>query len=247
MSEIESISIKQCPICGKEFCVLYPDMYRYKRTDRNQLKYFCSWSCLREFDKQKGEKIMTVLSDDQRAEAVRIALTGKSPMPFLKECGIKNPSQCFKIIKKNLKESDPETWAKIPGTFKNYNYKPKPRKVKQIETPESEFVPAGKPKPLDGGEWEKLEIQEAKKPEAVETPERQIGGLCPPPEVEDDRFLFHTAAVRNKKLGTFYYDDKHGTIDWRHPYGEEISMFPEDYRLLRDSIDMILHVLGVEL
>ena len=129
VSEIESISIKQCPICGKEFSVLYPDMYRYKRTARNQLKYFCSWSCLREFDKQKGEKIMTVLSDDQRAEAVRIALTGKSPMPFLKECGIKNPSQCFKIIKKNLKESDPETWAKIPGTFKNYNYKPKPMKV----------------------------------------------------------------------------------------------------------------------
>ena len=90
----------------------------------------------------------------------------------------------------------------------------------------------------------RIETPEAKKVEVVETPERQIGGLCPPPEVEDDR-LFHTAAVRNKKLGTFYYDDKHGTIDWRHPYGEEISLFPEDYRLLRDSIDMILHVLGV--
>ena len=89
-----------------------------------------------------------------------------------------------------------------------------------------------------------IETPEANRVEVIETPERTIGGLCPPLEVEDDR-LFHTAAVRSKKLGTFYYDDKHGTIDWRHPYGEEISLFPEDYRLLRDSIDMILHVLGV--
>jgi len=121
-------------------------------------------------------------------------------------------------------------------------------KLKKDGTPAKKSGPKPKkvevPEPVSGGEWEKVETPETNKVEIVETPERQIGGLCPPPEVEDDR-LFHTAAVRSKKLGTFYYDDKHGTIDWRHPYGEEISLFPEDYRLLRDSIDMILHVLGV--
>ena len=121
-------------------------------------------------------------------------------------------------------------------------------KLKKDGTPAKKSGPKPKkveiPEPISGGECEKVETPETNKVEIVETTERQIGGLCPPPEVEDDR-LFHTAAVRSKKLGTFYYDDKHGTIDWRHPYGEEISLFPEDYRLLRDSIDMILHVLGV--
>jgi len=218
----------KCPVCGKQFTVLWPDLWRYKR-GRN---YLCGYGCMRMID--RGETVMEKFTKEQKAKAVEIALDGGDPKAYLESIGSKNPENLWYYIKTQLRKNDPETWEKLAGS---------PKRA-PVETPESEFVPAGKPKPLDGGEWEKLEIPEAKKPEAVETPERQIGGLCPPPEVEDDR-LFHTAAVRNKKLGTFYYDDKHGTIDWRHPYGEEISLFPEDYRLLRDSIDMILRVLGV--
>lgn len=38
-----------CNKCGKEFPVLYLNQYVYKRG----AKYFCSWSCMRKFDKEK--------------------------------------------------------------------------------------------------------------------------------------------------------------------------------------------------
>lgn len=62
----------------------------------------------------------------------------------------------------------------------------------------------------------------------------------------DQRDLFHTAAIRNKRMGTFYYDEKFRTIDWRNPFGEEISLPPEDWKWLGDHIYEILIALGVE-
>ena len=43
-----------CSQCGKEFDVLYPDLWRYKRWN----KWFCSWHCLRADEKEKGEEPM---------------------------------------------------------------------------------------------------------------------------------------------------------------------------------------------
>lgn len=62
----------------------------------------------------------------------------------------------------------------------------------------------------------------------------------------DGRDLWQTAAVRNKKMGTFYLDEKYGTVDWRSPFGEEVSLLPQDWKWLGDHIGMILHALGVE-
>ena len=45
--------ITKCRICGKEFEVLYPELWRYVRAKR----YLCSWKCLRLYD-QKGSKDM---------------------------------------------------------------------------------------------------------------------------------------------------------------------------------------------
>ena len=58
--------------------------------------------------------------------------------------------------------------------------------------------------------------------------------------------IWQTAAIRNEKLGEFYYDMKYRTIDWRHPLGDEISLPPEDFAALADMIPQILHVLGVD-
>ena len=65
-------------------------------------------------------------------------------------------------------------------------------------------------------------------------------------EKEDERDTWQVAAVRNPKMGTFYYDEKFRTIDWRHPDGEEISLPPEDWKWLGDHIRMILHAMGVD-
>ena len=49
----------RCKICGKEFDVLYPDLYRYKRGYKTHTEaWLCSWSCLREYDRRKEAKTM---------------------------------------------------------------------------------------------------------------------------------------------------------------------------------------------
>ena len=67
--------IKNCPICGKAFDVLYPDIWRYKRNNR----FICSWKCIRLFDgkeeRQVKERVSvkrTRMSRDDMAEAVRM-------------------------------------------------------------------------------------------------------------------------------------------------------------------------------
>lgn len=149
-----------CNECGKEFPVLYLSQYVYKRG----AKYFCSWSCMRKFDKEK--------------------------------------------IDMNKKANT--TPAKRPG------------RPKKTETPAVLKVDG----PL------KIETPEANKVQVVETPEK------------GNPFLFHTAAVRNERLGTFYYDDKHNLIDWTHPSGDEISITPEDMELFEIALPQILHTLG---
>lgn len=45
--------IHKCAVCKKQFDVLYPDLWRYKRWNR----FMCSWKCLRAYDnKEKGAK-----------------------------------------------------------------------------------------------------------------------------------------------------------------------------------------------
>ena len=49
--------MKTCAICGKEFDVLYPDLYRYKRGDPVHVKaWLCSWKCLRTYDDPEKRK-----------------------------------------------------------------------------------------------------------------------------------------------------------------------------------------------
>ena len=49
----------RCKICGKEFDVLYPTLWRYKRGAPEHVEaWLCSWSCLREYDRRKEAKTM---------------------------------------------------------------------------------------------------------------------------------------------------------------------------------------------
>ena len=52
--------ITKCAQCGKRTVVLYPDLWAYKRGNAVARKYLCSWSCLREYDKEKGVEDMSL-------------------------------------------------------------------------------------------------------------------------------------------------------------------------------------------
>ena len=65
-----SIKDRKCCICSKAFVMR--DDWVFKRTSGQRTKYFCSWTCMRKWD--KSHRSMT-----ERKEAVQIAIsTGKS-------------------------------------------------------------------------------------------------------------------------------------------------------------------------
>jgi len=57
---------------------------------------------------------------------------------------------------------------------------------------------------------------------------------------------YTTTAIKKGGVGEFYYDKKHGTIDWENEYGEEISLLPADWVRLGEEIPKMLKLLGVE-
>ena len=131
--------IVNCPVCGKEYDILYPDKWTYKRRRTGEhMFYLCSWSCLRKFDKAKESakqvKHRTVTLD-QKKKAVDIALAGGNPLTFLAECGSANPANMWWTIKQNLKEVDPEKYEKLPKRL-NTNEKAAPGiPIDRIEAP----------------------------------------------------------------------------------------------------------------
>ena len=111
-----------CPICGKLTVIHWPDLYPYVRGP----VYYCSWQCMDisicrdtamiryRVLKRRQKKVTQVMTAEQKQEAIRLALEGKDPRPWMKECGSKAPDKLWSYIKSQLKKNDPETYAKIP-------------------------------------------------------------------------------------------------------------------------------------
>lgn len=217
-----------CPICGRLFWCDYPHQWVFKRDK----VFLCSYGCMREYDRRKEieknmkeEKKPRVFRDQietgrQLADAVE---RGEDPIEFLKGMGYGNPVHAFSNIIKKLREQAPEVAARIPARSGGKKPGRKPEEKPKVELVYDESI---------AEEYRREQAEKAKQPE-------------PEPE-RDERDIWSTAAVRNRKMGTFYYDEKFRTVDWRHPYGEEISLPPEDWKWLGDHIGMILHALGVD-
>ena len=228
------MGMNTCPVCGKQKVIMWPLCWPYRRGDT----YYCSEDCMivaatkdqkmikmiAHMRAKKGSKNMMKLTLEQKKKAVEIALSGKNPLNYLKECGIKAPDKTWYAIKAALKEKDPELYARIPDF----------RKADK-ETPEQ--APTVK---LSG--QIRIETPEANKVEVVETPEdpptRVIRRVCGKYEV---------SAIRVKDLGEFYYDIKYNSIDWSAPDGAEVGLSPNGWQNLMEELPGILSALGVKL
>ena len=102
--------ITKCPVCNKEFDVLYTDLWRYK----NSKYYFCSWKCLRA-QEMKGKKMARVrLTKEISEKAIQMAENGEDYEKYLSDCGFKNPQTTMYRIREALKDTDPERFEKVP-------------------------------------------------------------------------------------------------------------------------------------
>ena len=103
--------MKTCRQCGKEFDVLWPEIWAYKAG--NPPAYFCSWKCLRANERKDGER-MNKLTLENKKKAVEIAVNGGNPLSFIRECGVKNAAEAWAKIKGFVQKTDPEAYAKLP-------------------------------------------------------------------------------------------------------------------------------------
>lgn len=85
-----------------------------------------------------------LLTEEQEDKAVKMAIAGEDPRPFLAECGSKNPNTTWGAVRQRLNEKDPETAAKLPRVIGHKVRKqsaPIPEAIKSMikeawETPE---------------------------------------------------------------------------------------------------------------
>jgi len=108
--------ICECAECGKVFDVLYPQMWVYKSNGA----YYCTYGCIRKMDNRGDEKDLKRkgITLEEKKKAVEICLDGGNPLDYLRTLGSKDPVQTWFGIKKALKETDPETYAKLPKRLK---------------------------------------------------------------------------------------------------------------------------------
>lgn len=177
-----------------------------------------------------------------REEAVRIALDGQSPLTYLEGLGLIKSTQAWNKIKARLKETDPETWEKLPkrlasrgGVFGR----------KKPEIPEA--VPAN------------IETPEAPvqlNPDYVAALEETVDDL-PFDEPEQthnsvDRitaaltYMNRTVtAIVNPEFGEWHR--KGDWIDWETKDGNVISFTIPEWKMLHHMMEDDFRILGVEL
>ena len=139
MGVTDTSAAKKCAMCRKEFVVLYQDIYAYKRGAR----WFCSWKCLRAFEKKKEDTPLRKVTLADKRKAVQIAIDGGDPREYLgKLC--KAPDAMWSSIRKALKDSDPEKFAQLPKSIKGAKKEaPEPHKEEEEEEMDEDFFPAG--------------------------------------------------------------------------------------------------------
>ena len=175
----------------------------------------------------------THITDDQRAEAVRIAMDGGDPRKYLGGLGFADPQTTWMKIKTYYRQTAPEVYAQIP---KRIGKTAQDQKIKtDVARKTADEAPTLK---VDGPL--KIETPETNRVQVVETPEK-------PKITEPMRYDGLTVtAVTHPDLGEFYYDKKFASIDWRTPEGDEVSLTPAWWIAMAHELKKILNVLGVD-
>ena len=177
----------------------------------------------------KGGAEMRKITLADKKKAVEIAISGGNLLPYLKGCGSKNPSAAWFAIKSTLKETDPETYGKLPDL----------RKVK--EEPEIEEPAREDPEEAITVSDAMSGIQEAADEFFGKCEEM---GICT--ERKEPGRQFDVLSIRETETGeTFSYDPKCGVMEWRTEAGDEVIMHPDHWRGLAEKLPRVLQILGI--
>lgn len=162
------MSIHRCVFCREEFEVLYPELWAYRLPGSNS--FFCSWRCLRADEKRGRDKKMSgmkkMITPEMEKKAVQIAIDGGDPRPYLRdECGSRNPVAMWGHIRAKVRDQDPETFLKLPGSLKSARTEAKAEPKAEPKEAKSEPADAGKlPKITKPVSYAGLEVSAVRDP-----------------------------------------------------------------------------------
>lgn len=223
--------IAKCPVCRKQFDILWPHLYRYKINK----KYFCSWTCYRLKQSRKKEDEMNKpkqkrprMTPDEMATAMQIWRDGGDIDGYLTAHGIGN-IQKWKAnarVRKPAEAPKPKTagdaMEAIKETADNF--------FSQCEEMGLNLGKDATPKPISGGEWERMETPESKLTITTTKPlEFRVTGI-------------------STSIGDFQFYKRNGYLDWT-PIGDNsvISLQTEEWKELIKQLPSVIDVLGVKL
>ena len=229
MTVVHDITTKICNTCGREISILHPDHWAYKRKLGNVNIFWCSWSCLREAEKE-GKFDMKKLTLENKKEAVRIALSGGNPLEYIRMCGISNAADCWSKIKADLKENDPEAWEKLPKRL------PNPVMDRNKEAPADAVTKAALQHP-------ERPIVQIDGQVIVEKMMEQTPKITKPLAYDG----YTVCCIESKTFGRFYWDRDHNHLDWTTGEGEEVSFTPQGWKMFLEELPKVAAILGVEL
>ena len=204
-----------CPACKKEFVVLWPQKWAYRRGKQ----LICSWKCLRALEAQKEETkgetrgMRAKVPEDVKERAILAAIDGGDPLKVLAPC-TKDPQSMWKNIKAKLKASDPDRYELIPD-----------RRMKKAE-PAAETLPAGLPEPNCDIEYDH---------------ETQRVRVVP---LKDDGMEYNVMGIRTE-MGIFQYYRHSDYLDWTpDDISDTVSLNTDEWRQLLEDLPKIMKILG---
>lgn len=182
--------------------------------------------------KKKGERTMngmdkkTIAARQNRLDELKKRIgAGMGIRAALTEMGYTGRSlaQTYRQIRNFAQANDPEIYAILP------------ERISDADTPVEVKAPTVK---LDGPI--RIETPEANRVQVVETPEKPK--ITKPVSYDG----LEVSAIRDHDLGEFYYDHDHNCIDWRNPFGDEVSLGVAGWKTMAQRLTKILNVLGVD-
>lgn len=195
--------ITKCPVCRKQFDILWPHLYKYKINK----SYFCSWTCYRlrqrkkEDEMNKPKQPRPRMTSDEMATDMQIWRDGGDIDTYLKEHGIGN----IQKWKANARARKPEEAPK-PKTAGDAMIAMKEAADNFFSQCEDMGLKLDTPKPIDGGEREKMETPESNKLKVAVIGKPETAGEL------KRKTRYTVTAIKYPEIGEFYYDRKYSRL-----------------------------------
>lgn len=190
--------------------------------------------------KKKGEQTMngmdskTIAARQKRLDELKKRIgAGMGIRAALADMGYtgKSAGQTYRQIRNFAQANDPEIYAILPEKISDADM--------PVETPETPTVKLDGPLKIETPEKNNVKVVETQV--VIDSNGIKIGPATKPMTLDG----LEVSAVRDHELGEFYYDHDHNCIDWRNPFGDEVSLGVNGWKIMAQRITKILNVLGV--